>query len=171
MTDISDKASMINCSLNTTSTTPDTKYDCAIPEYSVLDLAPGALIGLNIGLTAGLLAAYLPDQSRSGPSAQRVLLVDLAIAAGAVAGGTFGCVATDGCLISNPSDSARAKAAWVSLGGALVGGVGGALLTRHLDDDRSDAPAAPSTMPIATIAPMRDAAGNTTPGIAALGFF
>jgi hypothetical protein len=147
------------------------QHSCAFPENSNLDLAPGALIGLNVGLTAGLLAAYLPDQSRKGPTAQRVLLVDLAIAAGTVAGATFGCVATTGCLTTSPSDNARAKAAWAALGGAVLGGVGGVLLTRHYDDDRADGESGNSTMPIATFAPMRDVAGGFTPAFAAMGFF
>jgi hypothetical protein len=156
--------------------TDDPNELCAYGERSVLDLAPGALIGLNIGLTAGLLAAYLPDQSRSGPTAQRVLLVDLATAAGAVAGGTFGCVAAPACLnsgsSSHDSDMARATAAWAALGGAAVGAIGGVLLTRHFDDDRADAtPSELSTVPVATVAPVRDAAGNMAPGFAAMGFF
>jgi hypothetical protein len=158
----------------------DPATNCAYPEDSNLDLAPGALIGLNVGITAGLLAAYLPDQSRSGPTAQRVMLVDLATAAGAVAGATFGCVAATNCLnpIPNPTkdqkeanDNARAKAGMAALVGAAIGAVGGVLLTRHYDDDRADGGQTNSTMPIATFAPMRDVAGGFTPAFAAMGFF
>jgi hypothetical protein len=162
-----------------------TSWSCSYFENSVLDLAPGALIGLNVGLVAGLLGAYLPDQSRSGPTAQRVLLVDLAVAAGAVAGATFGCVAATNCLnpvqvptdpvLAKPAegknDAARAQAATAALIGAAVGAVGGVLLTRHFDDDRTDGGSTTSTVPIATFAPMRDVAGGFTPAFAAMGFF
>jgi hypothetical protein len=55
--------------------------------YSVLHLSLPALIGLNVGLGAGLLGAYLPDQSRYGPSWKRIGLIDLAVIAGLLAGG------------------------------------------------------------------------------------
>jgi hypothetical protein len=42
--------------------------------------------GLNFGLGVGLALAYLPDQTKYGPSWQRVMLVDLAIGAGTLAG-------------------------------------------------------------------------------------
>ncbi len=35
------------------------------PPTSALDLVPGALIGLNVGLVAGLIGAYVPDQHRT----------------------------------------------------------------------------------------------------------
>jgi len=44
-------------------------------EYSILDLSLPALIGLNVGLGAGLLGAYLPDQTRYGPSWKRIVSV------------------------------------------------------------------------------------------------
>ena len=159
---------------------PDTQdppytHRCAYQETSILDLAPGALIGLNVGLAVGLLGAYLPDQSRYGPTAQRVLLVDLAIAAGAVAGATFGCVAATACLNSGSkpadTDEARATASTAALAGAAIGAVGGVLLTRHYDDDRPDAKPASATTPLVMMMPMRDPSGNMVPAFAAMGFF
>jgi hypothetical protein len=146
---------------------------CAFKGSSFLDLVPGTLIGLNVGLAGGLLAAYLPDQSKYGPTWKRVVLVDLAVGAGMIAGGTFGCVANYHCLTnpdSLPAD--RAVAAGTALAGGVVGLIGGVLLTRHVDDDKADSPSrSTAPMPVATFAPMRDAAGNTSPGFAAMGFF
>ena len=149
------------------------KWKCAFSETNVLDLAPGALIGLNVGLAGGLLAAYLPDQSRYGPTWRRVVLVDLAVGAGMIAGATFGCVANAHCL-TNPdsSEKERAVLAGSALSGGLVGLVGGVLLTRHVDNRSSDALVRPNAPPpVATFAPMRDAAGRVSPAISALGFF
>ena len=143
--------------------------DCVFPEHSILDLTPGALIGLNVGLAAGLLAAYLPDQTKYGPSWRRVLLVDLAVGAGLVAGGTAGCVANkDGCLDSDPSVSARAIASTVALAGGALGFVGGWLLTRHIDDDVTP----PSTL-VSTLRfmPTMGPNGGTVPGLTAMASF
>jgi hypothetical protein len=151
--------------------------DCAVHTTSALDLAPGTLIGLNVGLLAGLISAYAPDQSHYGPTWQRVLFVDLAAAAGAIAGGVFGCVFNvDGCLkAQNPSDEARSIEAWAALGGAGVGAIAGVLGTRRFEDEmpdgRTTGDAASATMPVVTVAPMRDATGGVVPSVAAMGSF
>jgi hypothetical protein len=144
---------------------------------SALDLAPGTLIGLNVGLLAGLIGAYVPDQSHYGPTWQRVLFVDLAAAAGAIAGGVFGCVFNvDGCLkAQNPLPEARAIEAWAALGGAGIGAIAGVLGTHGFEDEmpdgRTTGDSASATMPVVTVAPMRDATGGVVPSFAAMGSF
>jgi hypothetical protein len=142
--------------------------NCAYEGKSLLDLAPGALIGLNVGLAAGLLAAYLPDQSRYGPSWKRVLLVDLAVGAGALAGGVAGCVANGKCLNTAPDDDARAIAAGTALAGGVVGFVGGYFLTRHVDDDGQPTSVVASTL---TLVPTISPGGGALPGLAAMAAF
>jgi NhaP-type Na+/H+ or K+/H+ antiporter len=152
--------------------TSDVPVSCAFKEASVLDLMPGTLIGLNVGLAVGLLGAYLPDQSNYGPSWQRVLLVDAATLAGGVAGATIGCVANPKCLNQNPDDRARAIVAGSALLGGAIGFVSGLVLTRR--DEGSPPPpdsVAAMQLPIATVTPMRDAGGNTIPAFAAMGSF
>jgi hypothetical protein len=160
--------------------TPDpadpAKQECAFPGTSVLDLMPGALIGLNAGLIGGLLGAYLPDQSRYGPSWKRVLLVDLAVAAGAVAGGVGGCVSNvSGCLDSPaPNENARSATALWTIAGGVAGLVGGVLLTRHYDDEPLPAPVLtekPKNSLSTTLVPLRSADGSLTPGLGTFGTF
>jgi hypothetical protein len=153
------------------SITDPTNFRCAVPDNSVFDLAPGALIGLNVGLAAGLLGAYLPDPSRYGPSWKRVLLIDLGAGAGALAGGVGSCVAlVDDCLkAKTPNADARAISAWVAIAGGGLGALGGILMTRDMDEDVGPPPSTPP--PIVTYAPMRDSNGGTAPGVAAMGFF
>jgi len=148
---------------------------CIFRSSSVFDLAPGALIGLNVGLAAGLLAAYLPDQSKYGPSLKRVLLIDAAAGAASLAAGVGACVSlSDSCLRApQPDDDARAIAAGAALLGGGLGLVGGILLTRSVDDEEqsSGSKNASTTIPIATFTPMRDGKGGTVPGVTAMGSF
>jgi len=148
----------------------DGSIQCAVPEKSVMDLMPGALIGLNVGLAAGLLGAYLPDQSNYGPTWQRVLMVDAAVVAGSVAGATIGCVANPSCLNHSPTERDRSIVGGAALLGGALGLVGGIIATRHGNEpDQPVAPGAP--MPIATFAPMRAADGSMVPAVAAMGSF
>ncbi|HVV49565.1 MAG TPA: hypothetical protein VHO06_07895 [Polyangia bacterium] len=151
----------------------NTQISCAFNERSALDLVPGTLIGINVGLAAGLLSAYLPDQSNYGPSWQRVLLVDAATLAGGVAGATIGCVANPSCLDQNPGDRDRAIVAGSALLGGAIGFVSGLVLTRG--DEGSPPPpdsrTAAAQLPMATVMPMRDASGGTIPAFAAMGSF
>ncbi len=146
------------------------RQDCSYKERSVTDLMPGALIGLNVGLAAGLLGAYLPDQKEYGPTWQRVLLVDAAVVAGGVAGATIGCVANPSCLNQDPDDRDRAIAAGAALLGGALGFVGGVLATHHVGEEPSPRDPAPS-MPMATFAPMRATDGSMIPAVAAFGSF
>jgi hypothetical protein len=155
---------------------PAGNFRCPFPTTSALDLMPGALIGLNVGLVAGLLGAYLPDQSKYGPSWRRILLIDLAAAAGAVAGGVGGCVAdVGGCLTASPpDDEARGRAALAAIGGSVIGLVGGILLTRHFDDDPNAIPPPadkPKVSMSTTLLPLRAPDGSYSPGIGAVGTF
>jgi hypothetical protein len=148
-----------------------TEY-CAFAERSVLDLMPGALIGLNIGLAAGLLGAYLPHGTYYAPTWQRVLFVDAAVVAGGVAGATIGCVANPSCLNQSPTAQDRSIVAGSALLGGLLGFVGGVLATRHGSNDGDQPPTtASATMPVATFAPMRGSDGSMIPAVAALGTF
>lgn len=163
----------------TTRMTTDSDSDCVAvsgghrcPERSILDLTLPSLIGLNVGLGAGLLGAYLPDQTKYGPSWTRVLLIDLATVAGVVGGGITGCIATDDCLRTYPSDAARAKAAIAALGGGALGLLTGVLVTRNIDrtgDDGPDGPDAPSST--VSIVPVPRPQGGVDPMIAAIGVF
>ena len=148
--------------------TADMQPDCAFTDTSVMDLIPGALIRLNVGLAAGLLGAYL-DQSKYGPSWKRVLLIDLAVGAGMVAGGVAGCVAnTDHCLTENPGAGARAISAGSALAGGALGFVGGWLLTRHMDEDGSQPGTIASTL---MLMPTPAPPGGSFPGLSAMASF
>jgi len=148
---------------------------CVFRSSSVFDLAPGALIGLNVGLGVGLAGAYLSDQSRYGPSLKRVLLVDAAAGAAALAAGVGACVSQSrSCLTAHqPDDDARAIAAGSALMGGAVGIIGGILLTRHVDDDPEVAATklSSATIPLATFTLLRDGTGGSVPGVTAVGLF
>ncbi len=139
---------------------------------SGMDLSIPALIGLNVGLGAGLLGAYLPDQSRYGPSWRRIALIDLAAAAGALAGGIAGCVSASDCVgaITLESSSTRARAGGFSLLGGGVGLLAGILLTRNVDREvRTVVSTTPP--PSLTLLPMPNRNGGVTPLLGAVGFF
>jgi hypothetical protein len=141
--------------------------------HSILDLSLPALIGLNVGLAGGLLGAYLPDQSRYGPSWQRVALIDLAAGAGALATGIFACGAdSQGCLTSNePASGARARTAALALLGGGVGLIAGIVLTRNVDQDiHTTTSTAPLPVSL-TLLPARTARGGLAPTVSAVGFF
>jgi hypothetical protein len=148
---------------------------CIFKTSSIFDLAPGALIGLNVGLVSGLLGAYLPDQSTYGPSLRRILLIDAAAGAAALAAGVGACVSlSESCLRApQPHDDARAIAAGAALLGGGIGLVGGILLTRGVDAEpqSSASRTAGATVPIATFTLLPDGRGGTVPGFTAMGSF
>ena len=143
---------------------------CINSERNLLDLTLPALIGLNVGLGAGLLGAYLPDQSTYGPSWTRVLLIDLATVAGTVGGGIAGCIAVDNCLSGYPSDMARATSALAALGGGVAGFLTGVLVTRHTDDEARDPPSGAPTSTM-TILPVPQPQGGVVPMLSAIGTY
>lgn len=132
-----------------------------------------ALAGLNLGLAAGLAGAYLGDQSKYGPSWQRVILIDLTVAAGvfggAVVGTIPGCTATDACKFKDTPTTTK-----LALAGGAIGLVAGWLLTDGMDTragrgQRSAANWLPSiaALPTAT----SEGSWGVTPGLAAQGRF
>ena len=137
----------------------------------VMDLSIPSALGLTVGLGAGLLGAYLPDQSRYGPTWERVGLIDLAAAAGAIAFGIGGCVSEDACVGRlNAESASRARAAtWALVGGAAGLGAG-VLLTRNVDRSEPSTRAGTS-FPLLTFMPVRGPSGQLTNLFGALGTF
>lgn len=132
-----------------------------------------SLIGLNVGLGVGLLGAYLPDQSRYGPTWKRIGLIDLAAVAGLFAGGIAGCVSTDDCVgaITADSSTSRARSSAGALLGGTIGVLAGVLLTRDVDRDLPPGSAGLTPPPTVTLFPVRDVSGASTPAVGAAGFF
>ncbi|MCG5053913.1 MAG: PEGA domain-containing protein [Myxococcales bacterium] len=133
------------------------------------------LLGLNVGVGVGLAGAYLPDQTKYGPSWQRMVLVDLTVAAGAFAGALVGAIsecaqgASECQFQDTPTTTRRALA-----GGAL-GLVAGWLVTRSVDDPNrtANSAAAPSWLPHLAALPVQSREGRTTlvPSLSAQGRF
>src|SRR3569832_155461 len=157
--------------------TPDPNSYDVRDSHSLVDLSLPALIGLNVGLGAGLLGAYLPDQSRYGPSWERIGLIDLAAGAGAIAGGVAACVADTKCvnddtMSANNANRARWHAAAAALLGGAAGAVAGVILTRNVDRDGTSS-AMPGATPPPTFAmmPASNGHGGVMPMVTALGAF
>jgi tetratricopeptide (TPR) repeat protein len=140
--------------------------------------------GLNLGLAAGLALSYLPDQSAYGPTWKRAVLVDLAIAAGTVAGTLFRVVGQ--CLAQNSAQSCsyqtddprgRRLTARFALAGGAVGLIAGLILTRDFDRYNSPPlerePVARLLLPTPAMLPVTSSDGGTqlVPGLAAQGRF
>jgi hypothetical protein len=133
--------------------------------------------GLNVGLGLGLALAYLPDQRAYGPSWQRVILVDLAAAAGAFAGAIPDTIAQ--CTMNQRCDfdsEANNRTARLALLGGGLGLAAGWFLTRDYDKN-SQAPSERTGLvgfiPTPTILPVADREGrvHALPGLAAQGRF
>jgi hypothetical protein len=140
--------------------------------------------GLNLGLAAGLALSYLPDQNAYGPTWQRAVLVDLAIAAGTVAGTLFKVVGQ--CLRDGSDETCSYKigearnrrlTARFALAGGAVGLVAGWILTRQFDRFNSRPlerePVARLLLPTPAMLPVTSSDGGTqlVPGLAAQGRF
>jgi hypothetical protein len=140
---------------------------------SGMDPSIPALIGLNVGLGVGLLGAYLPNQSRYGPSWRRIGLIDLATVAGLFAGGIAGCVSAKDCVgaITAESSAARSRSSAAALLGGTIGALAGILLTRDVDRDIPSPSSSATVPPTVTLFPVRDIGGGTTPAVGAVGFF
>lgn len=131
--------------------------------------APTVLVGMNIGLGAGLALAYLPDQRQYGPSWQRVLLVNLAGVAGGVAGSLLERCVGEECRVEEPT----ARTARFALAGGAVGLAAGWLLTRNYDRNRALERRPPQMVPSPALIPIQTTDGKMSfaPGVAARGGF
>ncbi len=151
-----------------------------------LDLTPATyapravFLGLNLGLAAGLGLAYLPDQRQYGPSWQRVVLVDLAAAAGAFGGALVSavgrCVQEQAEVCEFESDAiSRARTAKFALVGGAVGLAAGWALTRGYDRNNTSPSEGQAhlLLPTPTVLPTVDRNGRRRlmPGLAAQGRF
>ncbi|MBN2576409.1 MAG: PEGA domain-containing protein [Deltaproteobacteria bacterium] len=140
-------------------------------------LAWGMLAGLNVGLGAGLVMAYLPDQRSYGPTWQRVLMVDLAGLTGAVFASAIElCTRTNGVHCANDTDATLDKrTARFALVGAGLGVFAGWLLTMNYDREsqtRSDLPPL-SFLPLPGAVPVQSTVGTAdlVPGLLSQGRF
>lgn len=133
---------------------------------------PFALLGLNLGLAAGIAAVYWPNQSDAGPSWQRVVLIDLTVAAGVFAGAVVGtipnCTSRPACKFEDTPTTTK-----LALAGGILGFVGGWLLTEGMDERARARQTAANWLPTVSAMPTQNADGSwrVTPGLAAQGRF
>jgi len=140
-------------------------------------MAWGMLAGLNVGLGAGLAMAYLPDQSVYGPSWQRVIMIDLAVLAGAIFATTIELCSRNsdvGCA-NNTDATLNSRTARFSLVGAGLGLVAGWMLTMNYDRPRDTRPELPplSFIPLPGAVPVESMTGTPEllPGLLSQGRF
>ena len=155
----------------------------AVPAFEIESRhsAAAILAGLNLGLGAGLALAYLPDQKTYGPPWDRVLLIDLAAAAGGIAGALIKVVSSclQGSAMRDPETNKKVCAfdskdgtqtAQFALVGSGIGLAAGWLLTRNYRSGQSPLPSERSVsfLPLPTVLPVR-ALDGTTRALPALG--
>jgi len=140
-------------------------------------LAWGMLFGLNVGMATGMAMAYLPDQSKYGPTWQRVVMVDLAGLAGALFATTIELCSRKATVSCANNTNARLddRTARFALLGAGVGLLTGWLLTMDFDRGREEEPERPtlSLMPLPGAVPVQTPAGSAelVPGLVSQGRF
>ena len=140
-------------------------------------MAWGMLAGLNVGLGAGLAMAYLPDQSKYGPSWQRVIMVDLAVLFGTIFATTIEwCSRRSDSGCANSTDTQLdSRTARFALAGAGLGLVAGWLLTMNYDHVREARPELPplSFIPLPGAVPVESMMGTAEllPGLLSQGRF
>jgi len=145
----------------------------AVPafNFSQKHAEPFALMGLNVGLAAGIAGAYWADQSESGPSWQRVVLIDLTVGAGIFAGAVVGTIPncpSTACKFEDTPTTTK-----LALAGGALGFVGGWLLTDGMDERARARQTAANWVPTVSALPTQNADGSwrITPGLAAQGRF
>lgn len=152
----------------------------AVPAF---DFARGhselvALAGLNAGLLAGIIGAVRAGSER-GPSWQRVVLVDLTVAAGVFAGAVVGTIPN--CTNDNGSSEASCSfedsptTTKLALIGGGLGFAAGWLLTSGMDQNPNQGRrgTSPAVMPTVSAMPTQNANGrwSLTPALSAQGTF
>ncbi len=147
----------------------------AVPAFGIdREYANLAVLGgMGVGLVAGLAGAYFPDPAKHRLSWRRMVLIDLAVAAGAFAGAVVGTIPN--CKPRNCEFEDTPGTTQKTLIGGFVGLGAGWLLTRGLDDPAS-APApngasgfVPSVSALPTQRP--DGRWEVSPGLVARGAF
>lgn len=138
-------------------------------------LAWGGLLGLNVGLLAGLGMAYLPDQRQYGPTWQRVLMVDLAGMAGGILAAAVELCSRSDSYCASDATAFKTRTARFALAGAGIGLITGWLLTMNYDQNNQARPSRPalSLLPMPGAVPVQSmtGTGELLPGLLSQGRF